>query len=47
MDNVILTPHIGWKANDTRKRLLSIIKENIEAYRKGEPVNVVNRLELR
>ena len=47
MDNVILTPHIGWKANDTRKRLLSIIKENIEAYRRGEPVNVVNRLELR
>ena len=42
LDNVILTPHIGWKALETRKRMVSIVKDNIEAYRKGEPINVVN-----
>ncbi|MBR4122264.1 MAG: D-2-hydroxyacid dehydrogenase [Erysipelotrichaceae bacterium] len=42
LDNVILTPHIGWKALETRKRMVSIVKDNIEAFRKGEPINVVN-----
>ena len=42
LDNVILIPHIGWKALETRKRMVSIVKDNIEAYRKGEPINVVN-----
>ena len=40
--NVILTPHIGWKAADARKRLVNIIRQNIEAWRRGEPINVVN-----
>ncbi len=42
LDNVILTPHIGWKAADSRKRLVEIIRQNIEACRRGEPINVVN-----
>ncbi len=42
LDNVILTPHIGWKGEETRKRLLSIIRQDIDAYRSGSPVNVVN-----
>ena len=42
LDNVILTPHIGWKALETRKRMVSIVRDNIEAFRKGEPINVVN-----
>ncbi|MBQ6452451.1 MAG: D-2-hydroxyacid dehydrogenase [Solobacterium sp.] len=42
LSNVILTPHIGWKAADSRKRLVGIIRQNIEAYRSGAPVNVVN-----
>ncbi|MBQ6223067.1 MAG: D-2-hydroxyacid dehydrogenase [Solobacterium sp.] len=42
LSNVILTPHIGWKAADSRKRLVSIIRQNIEAYRSGNPINVVN-----
>ncbi|MBR2668921.1 MAG: D-2-hydroxyacid dehydrogenase [Solobacterium sp.] len=42
LSNVILTPHIGWKAADSRKRLVGIIRQNIEAYRSGNPINVVN-----
>ena len=42
LDNVILTPHMGWKGLETRQRLLSIIREDIDAYRKGEPVNRVS-----
>ncbi|MBE6118163.1 MAG: D-2-hydroxyacid dehydrogenase [Erysipelotrichaceae bacterium] len=42
LPNVILTPHIGWKAADSRKRLVDIVRQNIEAYRSGTPINVVN-----
>jgi len=41
LDNVILTPHIGWKAKESRQRLLSILKDNIDAYKNGKPINVV------
>lgn len=42
LDNVILTPHMGWKGLETRQRLLSIIAENIRAFAQGSPVNVVS-----
>lgn len=42
MDNVIVTPHMGWKGLETRGRLLSMMKENIDAFRSGFPINVVN-----
>lgn len=42
LDNVILTPHMGWKGLETRQRLLHILKENIDGFLKGTPVNVVN-----
>lgn len=42
MDNVILTPHMGWKGLETRKRLLSILRGNVKAYFEGAPVNVVS-----
>lgn len=41
MDNVILTPHIGWKAFEARQRLLQILAGNIEAFINGKPINVV------
>lgn len=43
MDNVIITPHMGWKGIETRQRLLSIIKQDIDAYRAGVPINVVGK----
>ena len=43
LDNVILTPHMGWKGLETRKRLVSILAGNVKAYFEGAPVNVVSR----
>lgn len=42
MDNVIVTPHIGWRGLETRKRLVSLIKDNICAFSKGQPINRVS-----
>lgn len=42
MENVVLTPHMGWKGLETRQRLVSILGENIRAYLQGKPVNVVS-----
>ncbi len=42
MDNVLLTPHIGWKGVETRNRLYEILKGNIDACRSGTPINVVS-----
>lgn len=42
LDNVIVTPHMGWKGLETRQRLVSILKDGIDGYRKGERVNRVD-----
>lgn len=42
LDNVILTPHMGWKGLETRQRLLSILKGNIDGFINGKPINVVS-----
>ena len=42
MPNVVLTPHMGWKGLETRKRLIAILAGNIEGFLSGEPVNVVS-----
>ena len=42
MDNVILTPHMGWKGLETRKRLVSILANNIKKFIEGNPINVVS-----
>lgn len=42
MSNVILTPHIGWKCLESRQRLIDFLAANIEAFLKGQPINVVN-----
>lgn len=41
MDQVILTPHIGWKCIETRQRLIDLIAENIQALINEKPINVV------
>ena len=42
LENVIITPHMGWKGLETRKRLLSIVKDDIDAFDADHPINVVN-----
>lgn len=42
MDNVIITPHMGWRGLETRQRLVSLIQDNIRAFSKGEAINRVD-----
>ena len=44
MDNVLLTPHMGWKGLETRQRLVSILADNIKQFMEGNPINVVSDL---
>jgi len=42
-DNCIITPHIAWAPKESRNRLLNTAIENLEAFIKGNPINVVNK----
>lgn len=42
MENVILTPHIGWQTFEARQRLVERLTENISSFINGKAVNVVN-----
>ena len=39
--NLIITPHIAWAAREARQRALDRIADNIEAFMKGKPINVI------
>ena len=39
--NLIITPHIAWAARESRQRALDRIADNVEAFLKGKPINVV------
>jgi glycerate dehydrogenase len=40
--NCIITPHISWASRESRRRLMDIAVDNLAAFVKGSPVNVVN-----
>ncbi|MBQ7421273.1 MAG: D-2-hydroxyacid dehydrogenase [Prevotella sp.] len=40
--NAYITPHIAWATIEARRRLIDIAIDNVRAYIKGVPVNVVN-----
>ena len=42
MDNVIITPHMGWKGLETRQRLVGVVADDIRGFFDGKPVNVVS-----
>lgn len=39
--NCIVTPHIAWATKEARERLLSVAVQNVVAFMKGAPQNVV------
>jgi glycerate dehydrogenase len=39
---LLITPHIAWASIEARNRVIQEVKENIQAFYKGEPRNVVN-----
>jgi glycerate dehydrogenase len=41
--NCIITPHIAWATIESRTRLINRVAENLGAFIKGEPINVVNK----
>jgi glycerate dehydrogenase len=40
--NCLITPHIAWATLEARRRLIDIAVENVNAFIKGSPINVVN-----
>ena len=41
--NCFITPHIAWAPKEARTRLMNIAVDNLAAFAKGTPVNVVNK----
>ena len=41
--NCYITPHVAWGSIEARTRLIDLVAENLRAFEKGEPINVVNR----
>jgi glycerate dehydrogenase len=41
--NCVITPHISWAPKESRQRLMDIAVDNLAAFIKGSPVNVVNK----
>lgn len=42
MENVIMTPHIGWRRIESRQRLVELTADNIKGYIEKKASNVVN-----
>jgi len=40
--NCYITPHIAWATFEARTRLMKIAAENLHAFQKGKPQNLVN-----
>ncbi len=40
--NCLVTPHIAWATKEARERLMGIAVDNVVAFKKGAPQNVVN-----
>lgn len=40
--NCIITPHNAWATVASRKRLVDGLSDNIDAFKKGRPINLVN-----
>jgi glycerate dehydrogenase len=41
-ENCYITPHIAWATKSSRQRLLGLAIDNVAAFLRGEPRNVVN-----
>ncbi len=42
LDNCFVTPHIAWATRSARERLMGTVVDNVAAFLKGSPQNVVN-----
>lgn len=44
--NCFITPHISWAPKESRKRLMNVAVENLSAFIKGTPINIINNVAL-
>lgn len=44
--NCYITPHIAWATSGARERLLRVTVENVAAFIKGHPQNIVNSVKI-
>jgi hypothetical protein len=42
LPNLVVTPHVAWASRESMQSLADQLIDNIEAFVRGEPVNVVN-----
>ncbi|MBQ2253233.1 MAG: D-2-hydroxyacid dehydrogenase [Clostridia bacterium] len=42
LENCVITPHVSWAGPETRRRLLSVVEDNLAAFLAGTPKNQVN-----
>ena len=42
LPNIIITPHIAWSPNETQRRLIDIVYDNVKGYLSGDIRNKVN-----
>ena len=40
--NCLITPHISWAPKESRQRIMDMSADNLAAFLRGEPINVVN-----
>ena len=40
--NMTITPHMAWASIEARKRLISVVAENLRAYLRGDSMNVIS-----
>ena len=40
--NTVISPHMAWASLAARRRLMAVTAENIRAFQRGKPINVVN-----
>lgn len=43
INNVVLSPHVGYTTKDTFDRFLSASIENIASFIQGKPINILNQ----
>jgi len=44
IDNIIMTPHVGWAADQARARCMATLVQNAKSFLKGDFTNCVNRV---
>lgn len=46
LPNLIVTPHVAWSSRESRQRLVDQVVENIQAFKAGNPRNLVNEARI-